>query len=76
MVANAVAGYATDAGRHAIVQDLVITVAINLWLGQFALAAIIGGLVGRTWLSGWLIAVLLATVCFAISLAADNICLY
>ena len=35
---------------------------IAFFVGQFALAAIIGGLVGRTWIAGWLFSVALATI--------------
>lgn len=39
------------------------TLAVGIYLGQFGLAAIVGGLIGRTWIYGWLFSV--ALVCIA-----------
>lgn len=59
MVATAVDSYLHEFTTSA----LVMSAMQGVFLGEFALAAIIGGLYGRTWIAGWLVAVFLT--CFA-----------
>ena len=68
MVATAVASYLFEFSGSALVQCAMT----GIFLGEFALAAIIGGLVGRTWIAGWLLSACLAIfatlVCYCVDL--------
>ena len=68
MVATAVAAYLLEFSSSVLVQCGVT----GVFLGEFALAAIIGGLVGRTWIAGWLLsaclAILATLVCYCVDL--------
>lgn len=55
MVCTVVGALAFEYSQSATVE----TVVQGLFLGEFALAAIVGGLVGRTWIVGWLVSVFL-----------------
>ncbi|MDX1926357.1 MAG: hypothetical protein SFV81_07565 [Pirellulaceae bacterium] len=67
MLATAIAMYLHEFARS----TLVMCALQGVFLGEFALAAIIGGLYGRTWIAGWLLAVFLASFATGIGFCLD-----
>ncbi len=68
MVANALSVYLIDFSSSA----LAISALQGLMLGEFALATIVGGLFGRTWIAGWLLSSLLVIIATVICCGVDS----